>query len=147
MALVGGADGLHQHLPAHAEVTEQGVAVVEGQPEVLPASAGGLDPAAGQGRGEAGGPTRVAAYRAGVQHLDGGDGGADGVGVESAADDLDLGQLGHGGQSSPAPLDPDTGTLSAAGRPSATAASAISRYAVSAACCSASFLERPTPWP
>ena len=68
--LVGRAGRLDQHLAAHAEVAEQGVAVVERQPEVLAAAAGGLDPAAGQRGGEAGRAARVAAYRAGVQHLD-----------------------------------------------------------------------------
>ena len=37
---VGYAGRLHQHLAAHAEVPEQGVAVVEGEPEVLPAAVG-----------------------------------------------------------------------------------------------------------
>ena len=69
--LVGRRRGaLDQHLAAHAEVAEQGVAVVERQPEVLAAAAGGVDPAAGQRGGEAVGPARVAAYRARVQHLD-----------------------------------------------------------------------------
>ena len=41
VALVGYAGRLHQHLAAHAEVAEEGVAVVEGEPEVLAAPVGG----------------------------------------------------------------------------------------------------------
>ena len=37
-----------------------------------------------------------------MQHLDRGDGAADDVALEAGADDLDLGQLGHGGSGQPA---------------------------------------------
>ena len=40
-------------------------------------------------------PARCAADRPGVQHLDRGEPAADDVGLETAADDLDLGELGH----------------------------------------------------
>ena len=50
--------------------------------------------------GEVGGAGEVAADRARVQHLDVGDGAADDVAGEAAPDDLDLGQLGHGGRGS-----------------------------------------------
>ena len=134
--LVGGAGGLHEHLAAHAEVAEQGVAVVERQPEVLAAPAGGLDPAAGQGGGEAGGPARVAADRARVQHLDLGQPGADDVAL----------QAGDGRprpRAARAPVQASVGRW----RPASAEVAASSPYAVSAACCSASFLERPTPLP
>ena len=74
---------------------EQGVAVVEREPEVLAPPPGGLDAAAGQRLGEAGGPADVTAHRAGVQHVDAGDRGAEHVALEAGADDLDLGELGH----------------------------------------------------
>ena len=60
--------GCTSELAAHAEVAEQRVAAVERQPEVLAASAGGHDPAAGERGGEAGRAARVPAYRARVQH-------------------------------------------------------------------------------
>ena len=46
--------------------------------------------------GEAGRAAQVAAHRARVQHLDPGDGRAEHVALEAGADDLDLGELGHG---------------------------------------------------
>ena len=67
---------------------------------------------------------------------------ADDVPLEAGADDLDLGQLGHQSAASAA--------ASAAARRAGSGTSrfgAISPYAVSAAACSASFLERPTPLP
>ncbi len=109
------------------------------EPEVLAAAAGGLDPSAGQRGGEAGRPARVATDRAGVQDLDGSEPGADHVALEAGADHLDLGELGHGG------VVPGAGQSLA----SATAdiEARISPYAVSAAPCSASFLDRPVPLP
>ena len=93
--LVGYAGRLHQHLAAHAEVAEQGVAAVEGEPEVLPASVGSGERAPGQAGGEVGRTAGVAAYRTGVQDLDGDDRAAQDVGLEAGADDLDLGKLRH----------------------------------------------------
>ena len=66
--LVGVPGGLDEQLTAHPEVAEEGVAVVEREPEVLAASAGRLEPAPGQCGGEAG---RAARGR-GVPGADGG---------------------------------------------------------------------------
>ena len=134
VALVGGSALLHQQLAAHPEVAEEGVAVVEREPEVLAAAQGALEPATGQRGGEAGRAAQVAAYRTGVQDGDRLDGAADDVAGQAVADGLDLGQLGHGSRGS---------GQSATSRMVATS----SPYAVSAAACSASFLERPTPLP
>ena len=93
------------------------------------------------------GSARVAAYRARVQHLDAGDGAPDHVALEAGADDLDLGELGHVlvGRRSSAAARPRL-RLGRAGSVTPRLG-AISPYAVSAAACSASFLERPTPLP
>ncbi len=96
MPLVGGVGGLHEQLAAHAEVAEEGVTVVEGQPQVLAAAPGRLDAAPGQGVGEPRGAARVAAHGAGMEDVDPGDGGAEDVALEAGPDDLDLGELGHG---------------------------------------------------
>ena len=45
------------------------------------------------------GPARVTTYGTGVEDVDPGDRPADGVPLETDADHLDLGELGHGGQS------------------------------------------------
>ena len=84
------------------------------------------------------GPREVAAHRARVQHLDRLDGAADDVALEAVADDLDLGQLGHGVSS---------GTVGRSAVDAERPQPPSSPYAVSAAACSASFLERPTPLP
>ena len=70
-------------------------------------------------------------------------GGADDVALQAGADDLDLGQLGHAGQSR-SRLSRRRGDARSS-RPSVSRRG--SPYAVSAASCSASFLERPTPLP
>ena len=88
--------GWTQELAAHAEVAEQCVAVVEGQPEVLAPATGVLDAPAGQRGREPSRTARVAAYGTGVQHLDRGDDGAEHVAGQPGADHLDLGQLRHG---------------------------------------------------
>ena len=97
VALVGGAGVLHEELAAHPEVAEEGVAVVERAARGTCRGGGRLEPATGQGGGEAGGPrwsrrtgrgwrtvtepmVRPTTWR-----------------VEAVADGLDLGQLGHGG--------------------------------------------------
>ncbi len=96
VSLVGGSGGLHQHLAAHAEVAQQGVAAVERQPEVLAAAPGRGDAVPGQAGGEVVGAGEVTAHRPRVQHLDAGDGAPDDVGLEATTDHLDLGQLRHG---------------------------------------------------
>ena len=93
--LGGGVGRLDEELTAHAEVSEQCVAVVERQPEVLAPPAGALDPATGQRGGEALRPARVAAHGPRVQYLDAGDGAAHCVPLEAHAHHFDLGQLGH----------------------------------------------------
>ena len=85
-----------EELTAHAEVGEQRVvAVGEREPEVLASTAGRLEPTAAQAIGEVGRTGDVSAQRARVAGVDVGDGAADGVLLEPAADDLDLGELGH----------------------------------------------------
>jgi hypothetical protein len=75
-------------------------------------------------------------------------GGADDVALEASADDLDLGSSGIGAQWSGGSVVAD-GELDRGhdGRVLDAERAAISPYAVSAAACSASFLERPTPLP
>ena len=68
-----------------------------GEPEVLAAPPGRLDAAAGQAGREVGRAADVAAHRRGWQHVDRRRCVADDVGLESAADDLDLGKLRHSG--------------------------------------------------
>ncbi len=116
VSLVGGLGWLHEELPAHPEVAQQGVTVVEGQPEVLAPAAHRLDAAAGQRRREARGAARVTAYRPRVEHLHGVDGGPEDVPLQAGPDDLDLGQLGH--QSS---------TVAASGSALAASRSALAR--------------------
>ena len=145
MPVVGGPGRLHEQLPAHAQVAEQGVPVVQGQPEVLAASPGGLDPASGEGQREALGTARVAADRARVEDVDPGDGPAEHVAGEARPDDLDLGELGHVGRLGRQSLAAAVAACTAGS--STPRSAAISPYAVSAAACSASFLERPTPLP
>ena len=87
-----GGRRLHEQLAAHAEVGQEGVAVVERQPQVLAAAPGLLDAPAGQPGREVVGAGGVAPYRTGMQYVDRGDGAADHVGLEAEADDLDLGQ-------------------------------------------------------
>ena len=72
--LVGCARVLEQHLAAHPEVAEQRVVVVEGEPQVLAAAPGGLDPAPHESGDEARRAARVAAHRPRMQHLDRADG-------------------------------------------------------------------------
>ena len=64
-------------------------------------------------------------------------GAADHVALEAVADDLDLGQLRHGA----------SGQSAAGGRRRTPRETASAPYAVSAAACSASFFDRPTPLP
>src|SRR5690606_34986504 len=125
----------HQQLTAHAEVADQDVRRVQRQPEVLAAPADGLYPATGEPGHQVGGAGDVAAHRAGMEGLDGGERAAVDPAVEALPDDLDLGQLGH---------PPAYGVVSVSG------GGALSRrvcQATSAACCSASFLLRPSPVP
>ena len=147
--------GLHQQLAAHPEVGQQGAPVVEWEPEVLAAAPGAGDPTAPEGVGEAGRTAGVVAHRTRVQHLDVGDRGAHDVTLEAGADDLDLGELGHCasglrgrrlpvGRGARAPARATRTSASPCSRPSS---SRISPYAVWAAPCSASFLDRPVPWP
>jgi hypothetical protein len=86
---------LDQHLAAHAEVGEQGVAAVEGKPEVLPTTAGGDDAATSERGDETSRTARVTAYRTRMEHLDGGDGASDDMPFEAGPDHLDLGKLGQ----------------------------------------------------
>ena len=88
-----------QELPAHAEMAQQGVSPVESQPEVLAPAPGVDDRAAGEAGGEVVRPGEMAAHRARIEHGDVGDGAANDVLGESAADDLDLGKLRHSGRS------------------------------------------------
>ena len=127
-----GCDGLlDEQLTAHAQVGDQrrpaGRAVGLGhrQPQVLAAPVRGGERAAGQGGDEVVGALEVAADGARVVHLDRGDGAAGDPLLQAAADDLDLGQFGHGS---------GLGT-----------ASDSARQAASAASCSAAFLVRPAP--
>ncbi len=142
MPLGGGVGRLDEELTAHAEVSEQRVAVVERQPEVLAPPAGALDPATGQRGGEALRAARVAAHGPRVQHLDAGDGAAHRVPLEAHAHHFDLGQLGHQSAASAA-----ASAAALAAGSGTSRAGASSPYAVSAAPCSASFLDRPTPLP
>ena len=128
---------LDEQLAAHAEVGEQGVAVVERQPEVLAAAPGGLEPAAGERRGEAGRAAEVAADRARVEDLTDPIGAADHVRSRPSRTVSTSGSSGT--------------SVGGVGRRSVGdgvhGREASSPYAVSAAACSASFLERPTPLP
>ena len=95
--LVGGAGGLHEHLAAHAEVAEQGVAAVEGQPEVLAAPAGAPRPGGRSARRRSRrGRARSRRTGRGCSTSTGSMVRADDVALEAGADDLDLGELGHG---------------------------------------------------
>ena len=92
----GAVGRVHPELPAHAEVRQQGVAVGERQPQVLPAPGGLGERAAGQRGGEVVGAGEVAAYGPGVQDLDPLDAGAGhGVG-QPTPDGLDLRKLRQG---------------------------------------------------
>ena len=82
-----------------------------------------------------------------MEDLDAGDGGAEDVALEAGADDLDLGELGHGAAGSESGRAPAADSAVARRGVLDAEAAAISPYAVSAAACSASFLERPTPLP
>jgi hypothetical protein len=90
---------LDEELPGHAEVGEQRVVTrrrsIQGQPQVLPASARGRHGTAAQTVGEVGGTREVPTYRARGQYLTGGDATPHDVRLQAAPDDLDLGQLGH----------------------------------------------------
>ncbi|GAB3871983.1 hypothetical protein GCM10027610_136640 [Dactylosporangium cerinum] len=95
MDLRGRLDRLHEQLAGHPEVTDEGVLVVEREPQVLAAALDGTDEPAGEDVGEVDGAGQVAADRPRVQHLDGRDAPAGDPFVESAADGLDLGKLRH----------------------------------------------------
>ena len=96
MPFVGCARVLEQHLPAHPEVAQQRVVVVEGEPQVLAAAPGRLDAAPHEGGDEARRAARVAAYRDAGAAPRPRDGAAEDVPGQPGADDLDLGELGHG---------------------------------------------------
>jgi hypothetical protein len=95
VSLVGGVGRLHQHLAAHAEVAEQGVAGVQGQPQVLAAAAGVGERAPGEPGDEVVGAGQVPADGTGVEHLDRGDAPVEHVRLEAATYDLDLWELRH----------------------------------------------------
>ena len=85
----------HQQLPAHAQVGEERLVVIQGEPHVLAAAFGAGERAADHRGGEAGRASGVTADGARVQHRGGGDGPAEHVAFEARADGLDLGQLRH----------------------------------------------------
>ena len=142
---------LDEHLPAHPEVHDEGVLAVEGEPEVLPATRGRGDGHVVQPGGEVVGTGVVAAGDARRPRDPGAsDVAADDVVGEAAADDLDLGQLRHGGRVRR--LEPSASRLGArlaavGRRRRAPCASRERCQASLAAFCSASFFERPGPSP
>jgi hypothetical protein len=94
--LVRGGRLLDEQLTAHAEVGEDRVVMaVERQPQVLAAAAGPRDGPSGEAGSEVGAAGHMAAHGPGVVHLDHGDRAAGDPALDPAADDLDLGQLGH----------------------------------------------------
>jgi len=121
--------GTDQELSAHAQVRDQRVGGVEREPQVLAASAGPQHRPAGEPGGKVDASCRVPPNRARVQDRDPVDRAPDDPPLQAPADDLDLGQLGHYVSPATAPA------------PRAT----ISRQELSAARCSASFLDRPVP--
>jgi hypothetical protein len=82
-----------EQLPAHPEVTDERVAGVERQPQVLAAAQRRVDTPAGEQVDEVALPGQVTADRARVRHGDRGDPAPDDAAGETEADDLDLGQL------------------------------------------------------
>ena len=69
-------------------MAQQGVTVIEGQPEVLAPAPHRLDASAGERRREAYGPARVTAYRPRVEHLHGVDGGPEDVPLQAGPDHM-----------------------------------------------------------
>ena len=97
--LLRGVRGLDEQLAAHPQVHQQALVVAvrgpEHEPEVLAAPArpghhGLLDPGAEVGRAG-----HVAAHHTGTAELGRHDPAADDVGLQTAADGLDLGELRH----------------------------------------------------
>ena len=131
----------------HAEVGEQGVARVERQPEVLPArrrAAVNVRPVSRSSKSAA--PAACRRTGRGCSDLDAGDRPAETCASRPRRTTSTSGSSGiAGGRGA-------VRSASAGGRgrrPQAGAGSSAAsvRYADSAACCSASFFERPTPWP
>ncbi len=77
-------------------MTEKRVSRVEREPEVLAAAPGRRHVLVGELLLEVGDAGQVPTDGAGVEDADAFDGVADDVCGDAAADDLDLGQLGHG---------------------------------------------------
>jgi hypothetical protein len=71
-------------------VSEERVAVVEWQPEILAPPPSGLEPATGQCGREPSRPTQVSSDRTRMEYVDARDRGADDMALEAGADDLDL---------------------------------------------------------
>ena len=84
-----------QHLPTHAEMDDQRRAVIERQPQVLPASSRADDARIEQPRSQIGGSGLVAAHRTRVVHPDGADGLVNDMCVQPPTNDLDFGKLRH----------------------------------------------------
>jgi hypothetical protein len=85
-ALSGG-----QELAAHPEVREQGVAVVEGEPEELSTPDDVDHPGTGQPIGEVDRPLQVPTHRPGMQNLHRTEPGSDDPVRQAPPDDFDLG--------------------------------------------------------
>jgi len=90
MAPDGSGTSLYQELSTHAEVTEDGVARVEGEPQVLATPMHGADVLAGQLVLEVSDACQVTADQPRVQDADTLDAVADDGGLETAAHYLDL---------------------------------------------------------
>ena len=142
-----------QQLAAHAQVGRAARRRRRGSHRYLPRRRAPATARPASAGGEVGGAGQVPADRARVQHLDGRDGAAGHPALQAAADGLDLGQFRHASGS--AASEPAAGrgwAGSSAGTRGrgllAAAASALMAFqAASAACCSASFLLRPSPAP
>src|SRR3954469_19166458 len=84
-----------EQLPAHAEMSEDCVAGVQWQPQVLAATTGTVDAPSFEDRAEVFRSCEVASYGARVRHDDGLDASAADSLFESATHDFDFGQLRH----------------------------------------------------
>src|SRR5690606_18398277 len=93
---------LHEHLPAHAQVADDGFARGQLQPQVLAAPSHGFDTLPGQAPGEVDRPENMPPYRTLVQHVDAANRAATDVLGQPATDGLDFGKLGHAGRLLPA---------------------------------------------
>jgi hypothetical protein len=99
---------LHEQLTAHAEVRDERLVRgllrqartsvgSERDPQILAAPRGLEQPPTRQPRGEVRCAWNVPAYRAGMEHVHGGDDSAGDETGQPAADDLDFGKFGHSG--------------------------------------------------